>query len=151
MQIFNEKEKMLDELKMSSQLNDLKVADLQIQQIEALNDDLENNDGKLMGNFANFSELLNATCFKRDSEYIKVDLGKFRSRFCSLNENYKILLSHKQQIKDSCLSFTDIKFKFYENLNKIDTRLNELNLTAALCSPTADLIINELDNIENHF
>ena len=107
-----------------------------------------NKDFNTYENLSRYVDLLNESIFKRDSKYLKNEIVKFKETYDYLLENLTSLLNCKQQIKESSLNFYEIKSKFYKNLNKIDTRLNELNLPGGLFAQTADLIIYELDHIE---
>ena len=154
---FDSYEKLRDEFKQNLELkiksletltlsDDLKVIDSQIQQIDALRSDLINQDYNKFENLHRNSELLRETSFKRDSNFVKLEIEKLKEKYDNLVANCSSLINYKQQIKDSCSSFGENKLKFYENLNKVDARLNEL---ASMCSQSPDLIIHELNQIEN--
>lgn len=133
---------------LKKQSPDMHLIDSQIKQLELLKNDLNRKDYTLLGQVNQLGETLLELSAGADYDELKVQLQNVNSQYDLLSNQFNGTVEFKQKLRDLCGQFAQRQQQFYDCLNAIDTRLNDL-IKLDLCTVGNTTSLNvELAQIE---
>ena len=133
--------------------SDLNLIDTQIKQVDLLKNDLVKQDSNLLDILNRNGEYLIEFSLKNSADFDNLtnELEKINNQYDYLSNQFNETLDYKYKLKDLCSLFSSHREKFYDKLDKIDSRLSDLQKQTQLplTNLMPDTLINELNAIES--